>query len=217
MRVLLADDHALFRAGIASLLEAWGHEVVGQAGDGNEAVTLARALQPDLVLMDVSMPNCNGIEATRLISAAMPAVKIVMVTVSDDDRDLFEAIQSGASGYLLKDMSDDQFGQTLEAIEAGEPVLSSGLASRILDEFVRRSGEEPQDRPELTERELDVLRLIVGGSTNREIAAHLGISENTVNFHVKNILAKLHLKNRAQATAYAIREGIVDPEDIEPS
>ena len=216
MRVLLADDHALFRAGIASLLEAWGHEIVGQASDGREAVALARELHPDLVLMDVSMPNCNGIEATRLISASMPDVKIVIVTVSDDDRDLFEAVRSGASGYLLKDMSDEDFGRTLDAIGAGEPVLSSAIATRILDEFVRRSGEPEPERPELTARENEVLRLVAEGATNREIAARLGISEHTVSFHVKNILAKLHLKNRAQAAAYAIREGIVDAGETGP-
>ena len=130
MRVLLADDHALFRAGIASLLQAWGMEVVGQAGNGLEAFELARATSPDLVLMDIGMPECNGLEATRLIKAARPEITIVIVTVSDDDDDLFEAIKSGADGYLLKNMSEDELSRTLEAIVAGEPALSPALAAR---------------------------------------------------------------------------------------
>jgi len=217
MRVLLADDHALFRAGIASLLAAWGHEVVGQAGDGDEAVALARELRPDLVLMDLSMPGCDGIEATRRIKELASDVKIVIVTVSDDDTDLFEAIQKGAEGYLLKDMSDEDFGRTLDAIERGEPTLRNDHAARIVGVFVRRSTESQKDEPVLTEREGEVLGLVAEGSTNREIAVTLGISENTVSFHVKNILAKLHLKNRAQATAYAIRAGMAGDDATDPS
>lgn len=212
MRILLVDDHALFRAGIASLLQAWGMEVVGEAGDGLEALELARKTEPELVLMDIRMPRCNGLEATRLIKTEMPETKIVMVTVSDDDADLFEAIKAGAEGYLLKDMSEEELSRTLAGIAAGEPVLSPRLAARILDEFARRSRamEEPRE-PELTDRELQVLSLVAEGATNREIAERLVISENTVSFHVKNILAKLHLKNRAQAVAYAIRTGLVRP------
>jgi len=212
MRVVLADDHLLFRAGIASLLQAWGADVVGQAGDGFEALEQARRLKPDLILMDITMPGCNGLEATRLIKAALPETKIVMVTVSDDDEDLFESIKSGAEGYLLKDMDEDELGRVLHAVEANEPALSPGLAARILDEFARVSREGParETAAELTQREREVLQLVAGGSTNREIAAALFVSENTVNFHVKNILAKLHLKNRTQAVAYAIRTGLVD-------
>lgn len=213
MRVLLADDHALFRAGIASLLRAWGMDVVGQAGDGEEAVELVRETKPDLVLMDITMPNCNGIEATRLIKAESPEVKIVMVTVSDHDADLFEAIKAGAEGYLLKDMSDGDFNATLTGIAEGEPALTGRLAARILDEFVRRtSGATEPAEEQLTERERDVLVLLAEGETNREISRRLEISENTVSFHVKNILAKLHLKNRAHAAAYAIRAGIAPDE-----
>jgi len=214
MRVLLADDHALVRAGIASLLETWGMEVVGQAADGREALELARTLRPDLILMDIGMPNVSGLEATRLVKSELPDVRIVMVTVSDDDADLFEAIKSGAEGYLLKGMSETDFNRVLSGIASGEPALSSGLAARILDEFARRSqpaSDAPQDQEELTEREREVLMLVSEGATNREIAARLVISEHTVSFHVRNILAKLHLKNRAQAVAYAIRSGLAGP------
>ncbi|HUP31875.1 MAG TPA: response regulator transcription factor [Gaiellaceae bacterium] len=215
MRVLLADDHALFRAGIASLLEAWGMEVVGQASDGREAVELARWTRPDLVLMDITMPNCNGLEATRLIKSENAGVKIVMVTVSDHDSDLFEAIKAGAEGYLLKDMSEADFSTTLAGIAQGEPALSGRLAARILGEFVRRTdGQADRETPDeqLTEREREVLTRLAEGETNREIAERLVISEHTVSFHVKNILAKLHLKNRAQAAAYAIRAGLAPDE-----
>ncbi len=219
MRVLLADDHALFRAGIASLLQAWGLEVVGEAPNGFEALELTRRLRPDLVLMDIAMPDCNGLEATRLIKADFPETRIVIVTVSDDDEHLFEAIKSGAEGYLLKDMSAEDLGRTLGAIAAGEPALSCRLAAKILDEFARLAREGPAREPEdaLTPRERDVLQLVAGGATNREIAAALYVSENTVNFHMKNILAKLHVKNRAQAAAYAVRRGMAEPQPDLPS
>ena len=212
MRVLLADDHALFRAGIASLLEAWGMETVGQAANGLEALAQAREVRPDLILMDIGMAPCNGLEATRLIKAELPETRIVIVTVSDDDDDLFEAVKSGAEGYLLKDISEEELGRTLTGIATGEPALSPGLAAKILDEFARLSREDPAKETEsdgLTPREREVLELVVTGATNREIAAALYISENTVSFHMKHILAKLHLKNRAQAVAYAIRSGLV--------
>lgn len=217
MRVLLADDHALFRAGIASLLRAWDMETVGQASNGLEALEQARALRPDLVLMDIGMSPCNGLEATRLIKAELPETKIVIVTVSDDDDSLFEAIKSGAEGYLLKDMSEEDLARTLTGIATGEPALSPGLAAKILDEFARlsRDGAAREAEPDgLTPREREVLELVATGATNREIAAGLYISENTVGFHMKHILAKLHLKNRAQAVAYAIRSGLlVIPDD----
>lgn len=213
MKVLLADDHALFRAGIASLLQAAGHEVVGQAGDGIEALERTRELRPDLVLMDISMPRCGGLEATRLIKAEMPEAKIVIVTVSQDDADLFEAVKSGAEGYLLKDMSNDEFERTLNGIAEGEAPLSQGLAGKILEEFGRVSrgdGAKGDDRDVLTDREQEVLRLVTDGKMNREIAEELFIAESTVNFHMKNILSKLHLRNRAEAVAYALRSGLVE-------
>ncbi len=216
MRVLLADDHALFRAGIAGLLRAWGIDVVGEANDGLEALAQARRLHPDLVLMDIKMPRSNGLEATRLIKTEMPDVKIVILTVSEEDEDLFEAIKSGAQGYLLKNMSEEDFSHTLTSIAAGETPFSRGVAVRVLDEFARLAREpraKESEEDELTERERDVLHLVAGGSTNREIAACLYVTESTVNFHMKNILSKLHLKNRAQAIAYAIRTGLLNLPD----
>jgi len=212
MRVLLADDHALFRAGIASLLQAGGHEVVGEAGNGIEALERTRELHPDLVLMDITMPRCGGLEATRLIKAEMPETKIVIVTVSQDDADLFEAVKSGAEGYLLKDMSNDEFERTLDGIAEGEAPLSQGLATKILEEFARvsRGSVTEGDRDALTDREQEVLQLVTEGRTNREIAEALFIAESTVNFHMKNILSKLHLRNRAEAVAYALRSGLVE-------
>ena len=216
MRLVLADDHPLFRAGIASLLQVWGHEVVGEASNGLEALELVRRLRPDLVLMDITMPECNGLEATRLIKAELPDTRIVIVTVSDHDEDLFEAIKSGAEGYLLKDMGEVELESTLNALEADEPALSPRLATKILDEFARLSHEAPpreDQRDDLTTREREVLQLVSEGATNREIARSLYLSEHTVNFHMKNILSKLHLRNRAQAVAYAIRTGLVTPAD----
>jgi len=169
------------------------------------------------VLMDVRMAPCNGLEATRVIKTELPDVKVIIVTVSEDDHDLFEAVKSGAEGYLLKGMSEEELSATLEKISAGEPALSPGLAARILDEFARmaREGTGKSSGPEggLTDRERDVLRLVADGATNREIGSQLFISENTVSFHMKNILAKLHLKNRAHAAAFAIRAGLADDGD----
>lgn len=212
MRVLLADDHALFRAGIASLLEAWGMEVVGEASDGFEAFEKTCRLRPDLVLMDIGMGRCDGLEATRLIKAELPETRIVMVTISDNEDHLFEAIKSGAEGYLLKNMPREELSHVLTAIAAGETAFSRGLAMKILDEYSRlaREGPAQEDSDGLTSREREVLQLLADGSTNRDIASALYISENTVKFHMRNILAKLHLRNRAQAVAYVIRTGLGD-------
>lgn len=214
MRLVLADDHALFRAGIASLVRAWGHEVVGEAANGFEALEAVRAHRPDLVLMDITMPECSGLEATRLIKTELPETRIVIVTVSDHDEDLFEAVKSGAEGYLLKDMAEAELESTLDAVEHGQPALSPQLAVKILDEFTRLSHEatrREESARDLTAREHEVLQLLADGMTNREIAASLALSEHTVSFHVKNILSKLHLRNRAQAVAYAVRTGLATP------
>jgi DNA-binding NarL/FixJ family response regulator len=215
MKILIADDHALFRDSLRSLLTARGLEVVGEARDGRAAVELAHRLQPDVVLMDLAMPGLDGIAATRLISAEMPQVKVVILTGSDEDAKLFEAIKSGAQGYLLKDLESREFFTLLEGIDRGEPALTPALARKLLQEFARPAKAAPaRDVDVLTERERDVLELLVDGVTsNRKLAKQLGLSENTVKFHVRNILDKLRLHSRAQAVGFALRHGIVSPTD----
>ncbi len=211
MRVLIADDHALFRDGLRSLLEARGVEVVGEARNGREAIELARRYRPDIVLMDLTMPEVDGLTATRLVSTELPDVRVVILTASDDEADLFEAIKSGAQGYLLKNLEADDFFQALEAVMAGEPVLTPRLARRLLQELAQRPAAQEQAAA-LTDRERQILELLVQGITsNRELAERLFISENTVKYHLKNIMAKLHLENRAQVIAYALRTGLVKP------
>lgn len=220
MRVLIADDHALFRDGLRSLLEARGVEVVGEARNGREAVDLARSTHPDIVLMDLTMPVVGGLEATRLISAQLPDVKVVVVTASEDEADLFEAIKSGAQGYLLKNLESGQFFGLLEGVARGEPALTPALARKLLREFARPSTHDRADRqPDaLTEREREVLELLVQGVTsNRDLAERLVVSENTVKYHLRNILDKLHVQNRAQVVAYALRHGLVEPRPGEPT
>jgi DNA-binding NarL/FixJ family response regulator len=210
MRTVLVDDHALFRDGVASLLLAWGHEVVGQAADGNQAIEMVDETSPDVVLMDVRMPNVSGIEATAEIKARHPEVAIVMLTVSEEEADLFRAIKAGAQGYLLKNLEAPQLRSMLEGVARGEPAISPGTAARIIDEFLRtRDGTAPAPTQRLTDREVQVLELVTDGQRNREIAVELGISENTVKFHLKNIVEKLHAQNRAELAARAVREGLV--------
>jgi len=208
--VLLADDHPLFRDGVASLLAARDYRVLGQADNGAEAVKMADELQPDLILMDIRMPGLNGLAATRLIKASHPEMRIVILTVSEEDADLFEAIKSGAAGYLPKSLDSSQFFALLEAVMRGEVGLTPVLADKILREFARSDRPETSDAPdELTPREVEVLELVAQGSTNAEIAQTLGVSENTVKFHMKNILQKLHVRNRAEVVAYALRSGLI--------
>jgi DNA-binding NarL/FixJ family response regulator len=212
MRVLIADDHALFRDSLRSLLGARGVEVVGEARDGHEAVELAWQVKPDVVLMDLRMPGMSGLEATRRLAAELPEVKVVVLTASDDDQDLFEAIKSGARGYLLKDLGGERFFELLEGVDRGEPAITPRLARKLLEELARPRTEarEGAGRTELTDRELEILQLLVEGVTsNRLLAGSLGVSENTVKFHVRNILDKLHLHNRAQVVAYALRHQLV--------
>lgn len=218
MRILVADDHALFRDSLRSLLEAHGLEVVGEAKNGREACELARQLRPDVVLMDLSMPEVDGLEATRMISAELPAVKVVVLTASDDDAKLFEAIKSGAQGYLLKNLDSEEFFALLERTERGEPALTPAIARKLLEEFARppKAAAAPQvnDPDPLTEREREILELLVEGVTsNRKLAKHLGVSENTVKFHVRHVLDKLHLHNRAQVVGFALRHGLVEPRE----
>lgn len=212
MRVLLADDHPLFRDGLATLLRTRGMDVVGEASNGVEAVEKARALKPDLILMDVNMPQMNGLEATRIVKTERPETKIVILTVSDDDENLFEAIKSGAQGYLLKSLQSQAFFDLLNGVAQGEAPISRGLATKILGEFARHlQQDEAQaaNKEDLTDREKEVLRLVAEGSTNRDIAGKLNVTENTVKYHLKNILEKLHLRNRAQAVAYAMQTGLL--------
>lgn len=216
MRIVLADDHALFRESLASLLTARGYEVVGQAANGGEAVAIAHAQQPNLVLMDLRMPGIDGLAATRQIAESLPQVKVVMLTSSHDDADLFEAIKAGADGYLLKDLRAEEVFECLDGVARGEPALSASLARKLLAEFgggrpAAPAAQESSDPDALTPRELEVLEVMVAGTTsNRALATQLGVSENTVRFHVRNILDKLHLNNRAQAVSAALRRGLVD-------
>jgi len=218
MRILLADDHGLFVEGLINLLRAGGFTVVGAAREGLEALQLARSLHPEVILMDIRMPGLDGLSATRLIRAEMPEIKIVMLTTSAEDADLFEAIKCGASGYLLKNLEPDELFDYLAGLERGEAPLSPELSARVLREFARQAGAlaaraaeglpggEPG--PELTPREREVLTLVAGGLTYKEVGAALSLSENTVKYHMGEILHRLHLKNREQVVAYALRSGL---------
>jgi DNA-binding NarL/FixJ family response regulator len=213
MKILIADEQALFRYSLRSLLETRGLEVLGEARNGREAVDLSRQLKPDLVLMDLAMPEMDGFAATRLISAEQPEVKVVILTACDEDSKLFEAIKAGAQGYLLKNLEAEAFFSLLDGVDRGEPALTPALARRLLQELARPAqAAAPQQHPDaLTDREREVLELLVNGVTsNRKLAKQLGVSENTVKFHVRNILDKLHLHNRAQVVGYAIRHGMVE-------
>jgi len=214
MRVLLADDHVLFRDGVASLLVTWDHEVVGQVSDGNAAVAAVAALHPDVVLMDVAMPAGGGLDATRRISTMDHAPAIVMLTASEAIDDVFAAIKAGARGYLLKNLESGELRAMLDAVARGEAAITPDIAARILSELAgggRSVGEAAasSDPDQLTERELEVLQLVVDGRRNKEIAAELGISENTVKYHLRNILDKLHARSRAEMVARAVRGGLV--------
>jgi DNA-binding NarL/FixJ family response regulator len=217
MKVLLVDDHLLFLEALQNLLAARGIEVAGTARDGLDALDRARALRPDVILMDIGMPRCDGLAATRAIKAELPDVKIVMLTVSAEDEDLFEAIKSGASGYLLKSLDANQFFELLSDLERGEVALSNGMAARVLEEFARQAGRaEPatevgeEDTPGLTPRQREVLTLVARGLKYKEVAAALCLSESTIKYHMGEILERLHLKNRAQAIAYAARSGLAE-------
>ena len=225
IRLVIADDHALFRDGLRSLLEAGrpamapgeppiAIEVVGEARNGAEAIALARSLRPDVVLMDLMMPVTSGLEATRAIAAELPDVRVVVLTASEDDADLFEAVKSGAQGYLSKNLEASSLFASLAQVVAGEPAFSPLLARKVLGEFARQaSSPPPEEIQPLTEREREVLELLVRGVTsNRELAERLTVSENTVKYHLRNILDKLHLQNRAQVIAYALRHRLVDQE-----
>lgn len=206
IRVLIADDHTILRQGLRLIVtEDPAFAVVGEAANGEEAVARALELAPDIVLMDVQMPGMNGIEAARCIRAALPQTRIVMLTVSDKDQDLFGALRAGAKGYLLKSATACEVLEALRRVYVGEAILPPGLAARVLDEFAA----PPKPTEPLTGRETEIIQLIAQGLGNKEIAAALSLSENTVKTHVRHILDKLQLRSRAEAAAYAVQAGLV--------
>jgi two-component system NarL family response regulator len=214
LRVLVCDDHALFRRGLETVLaQEEDLELVGEASDGEEVVRKALELMPDVILMDVRMPKKSGIEAAGEIKDALPHVKILMLTISDEEADLYEAIKAGASGYLLKEIPIEEVADAIRSVWAGQSRISPSMASKLLNEFAamsRASQEPPMPAPKLTDREMEVLRLVAQGMNNRDIAKALFISENTVKNHIRNILEKLHLHSRMEAVVYAVREKMIE-------
>ena len=234
-RILIADDHGLFAEGLQNLLLAGGYQVVGIAYDGLEALRLARKLNPNLILMDVRMPNCTGLEATKLIKAEMPEVQIVILTTSQKDTDIFEALKSGVNGYLLKNLKPNVLFNYLAGLKRGEAPISRELSASVLNEFVRQAEQleahpgssspseddsevdldDPSQNPtqdadiELTPRQQQILEMIAEGYLYKEVGAALHISENTVKYHMGEIIQRLHVKNREQVIAYAIRSGLL--------
>jgi two-component system NarL family response regulator len=213
IRVAVVDDQELFRRGLTMLLGVEDDiDVVGEAGDGIAATELAATAVPDVILMDVRMPKRSGIEACVAIKEAAPTARIIMLTVSDEEADLYDAVKNGASGYLLKDSSIDEVAQAIRVVADGQSLISPSMAIKLLDEFkqMSRSDRQQVPTPRLTERELEVLKLVAQGLNNREIAKRLFISENTVKNHVRNILEKLQLHSRMEAVMYAVREKLLD-------
>jgi len=217
IRVLIVDDHALFRRGLEMVLaEEPDIELVGEASDGAEAVAKAGEALPDVILMDIRMPKSSGIEACRAMKEVAPSAKIVMLTISDEEEDLFEAIRAGASGYLLKDIPYDEVADVVRAVHGGQSLINPSMAAKLLTEFAalaKRDGEERAQEvpaPKLTDREMEVLRLVARGMNNRDIAKELFISENTVKNHVRNILEKLQIHSRMEAVMIAVRENLIE-------
>jgi two-component system NarL family response regulator len=215
IRVLVVDDHALFRRGLEMVLgQESDIEVVGEASDGAEAIKVAAETTPDIVLMDVRMPRRGGIDATTAIKDAVPSAKIIMLTISDEEGDLYDAIKAGAMGYLLKEISIEEVATAVRAVHNGQSLISPSMASKLLNEFatmVRKDDERQQvPAPRLTDREMEVLRLVAKGLNNRDIAKKLFISENTVKNHIRNILEKLQLHSRMEAVVYAVREKLLE-------
>ena len=217
IRVLIADDHTLLRRGLAVVLDCEDDiEVVGEADDGAEALRLAQELVPDVVILDVRMPGTDGLAACAAIKRAVPAAKVIMLTSSDAEEDLYEAVKSGASGYLLKSILPHKIPEALRAVQRGESQISPSMAAKLLSEFAALAkGAEAttapaQPAPKLTDREMEVLRLVATGMNNREIAKQLYITENTVKNHVRNILEKLQLHSRMEAVVYAVREKLLE-------
>ena len=215
IRVLVVDDHALFRRGLQMVLEQEPDiEVVGEASDGAEAVTTAAETLPDIVLMDVRMPKRGGIDACTAIHETVPSAKIIMLTISDEEADLYDAIKAGAMGYLLKEISIEEVASAIRAVHGGQSLISPSMASKLLNEFasmIKRTDDRQQvPTPRLTDREMEVLKLVAKGMNNRDIAKQLFISENTVKNHIRNILEKLQLHSRMEAVVYAVREKLLE-------
>ncbi|MEW6401397.1 MAG: response regulator transcription factor [Chloroflexota bacterium] len=210
-RVLVADDHSLFRDGIVSLLEAAGFTVVGQAGDGQTAVEQAISLRPDLILLDLNMPNMNGLEALDQIRRKLPEVQVVMLTVSDDETNLLDAIKAGANGYLLKHLNSQAFLKALEGLQRGEAAITRSAMAKVMKSFAELTHQKTTQKPDvlLSERETEILRLVAGGQSNQSISHTISLSENTVKYHIKNILRKLGVHNRTEAIHIAIRRGLL--------
>jgi DNA-binding NarL/FixJ family response regulator len=213
IRVLIVDDHKLFRQGLISLMRTREDlvEVVGEAQTGREALQLVERLQPDVVLMDIYMPDIDGLQATKEIRQRFPKVSVVMLTSSESDEHLYEAVQLGAAGYLLKSLDATELFDLLNGVVQGEAAMTRAMATRLLKGVARRSANAEKGEEPLTERELTVLRLVARGASNPEIAETLCITVNTVKSHLKSILSKLHLENRTQVAAYAVRAGLVPP------
>lgn len=214
--MLIADDHALFRRGLRTVLELDGDiAVIDEAGDGIAAVERAEASVPDVVLMDVRMPRRTGIEACQLIKERVPSARIVMLTMSDEESDLFDAVRAGANGYVLKDVPGEQIAAGIRAVMSGDSLISPSMASKLLAEFAQMRRRDTEvvagHLPKLTEREIEVLGLVARGLGNREIGRRLFISENTVKNHVRNILEKLQLHTRMEAAMYAVQQRIIPP------
>lgn len=211
MRVLVADDHSLFRDGLVSLLEAAGFTVVGQAENGQVAVEKSAQLRPDLILLDIHMPVMNGLEALRQINSTMPNVKIVMLTVSEDEENLLEAIKSGASGYLLKNLNSQAFIKSLEGLQRGEAALPRSAVPKVMkglaDLSRQRSGQEAGVA--LSDREMEILRLVAEGQSNAAISEQISLSENTVKYHLKNIMQKMNAHSRMEAVMSAMKSGLL--------
>ena len=215
IRILIADDHELFRRGLRMVLDDEPDiDVIGEAGDGKTAVQLVRDEAPDVVVMDVTMPVMSGIDAARQMKEDNPSVKVLMLTISDDEDDLYQAIKAGANGYLLKEISIDEIGNAVRSVHGGQSLISPSMASKLLNEFasmIKKEEEKAQvPTPRLTPREMEVLQHVAQGMNNREIAKALFISENTVKNHVRNILEKLHLHSRMEAVVYAVREKLLE-------
>jgi DNA-binding NarL/FixJ family response regulator len=212
LRVLLVDDHDLFRTGLRNLLEEHGVTVAGEAATGSEAIKLVRELAPDVVVMDVNMPGISGVEATRQVTSLAPLTRVIVLTISDQDEDVMDAIVAGACGYLLKDASIQDLIRGIESAAVGESLISPHIASKVLQR-VRSTAADTEGaetiRAELSDREIEVLKLIANGKDNAQIARELVISPKTVKNHISNILMKLQIDNRIQAAVYAVRSGIV--------